>query len=66
MIKDVLTFAADSFWPQISLIVFLICFGAILIWTYAGRKDRFRHDANLPLEDETPRQSGAARDAKGN
>lgn len=51
MIKDVLEFAANSFWPQISLIVFIVCFGAILIWTYSGRKDRFHYDAALPLED---------------
>jgi cbb3-type cytochrome oxidase subunit 3 len=53
MIKDVLEFSANSLWPQISLIIFVICFAAILIWTYRGRKDRFHYDAHLPLNDGT-------------
>jgi cbb3-type cytochrome oxidase subunit 3 len=53
MIKDVLTYAANSIWPQISLIIFVVCFIGILIWALTGKKERFRHESQLPLHDGT-------------
>ena len=53
MIQDVITRSANSLWPQISLILFVLCFVGVLLWTFTGRKDRFRHHATLPLEDSS-------------
>ena len=53
MNQDVITRAADSIWPQVSLIMFVLCFVAVLIWTYRGKKDRFRRQAALPFDDES-------------
>jgi len=53
MIHDVITRAANSLWPIISLIIFVLCFVGVLIWTYRGRKDRFVREAALPLDDAT-------------
>lgn len=50
MIKDVLATAANSFWPQLSLIIFVVCFAGILIWALTGKKDRFKHESELPLD----------------
>jgi len=58
MIQDVITRAANSLWPQISLLIFVLCFVAVLIWTYSGRKDRFREQAALPLNDPTSSENG--------
>ena len=54
MIQDVLTRAANSLWPQISLIIFVLCFLGVIIWTYAGHKHRFQYQAHMPLDDESP------------
>jgi cbb3-type cytochrome oxidase subunit 3 len=51
MIQDVITRAANSVWPLISLLIFVLCFVGVMIWTYSGRKDRFREQAALPLND---------------
>ncbi len=51
MIQDVITRSVDSIWPVISLILFVVCFMGVFIWTYRGRKDRFRREASLPLDD---------------
>ncbi len=53
MIQDVITWSVNSVWPVLSLILFLLCFLAIFFWTYRGRKDRFRREAALPLDDGT-------------
>jgi cbb3-type cytochrome oxidase subunit 3 len=52
MMRDVMQHAGQSVWPMISLIIMFITFGAILVWTYAGRKNRFEVDSRLPLEDD--------------
>lgn len=44
--------AGQTIWPIIALVIMLAAFAAILLWTYAGRKDRFEHDSRLPLEDD--------------
>jgi cbb3-type cytochrome oxidase subunit 3 len=58
MIQDVIARAASSLWPQISLLIFVLCFVGVLIWTYSGRKDRFRKQAALPLNDYMTSENG--------
>ena len=58
MIQDVITRAANSLWPQISLLILVLCFVGVMIWTYSGRKDRFREQAALPLNDHTFSENG--------
>jgi cbb3-type cytochrome oxidase subunit 3 len=53
VIQEMLTRSANSLWPIISLIIFVICFVGVLIWTYRGGKDRFRRERNLPLDDSS-------------
>lgn len=58
MIQDVITRAANSLWPQISLLIFVLCFVGVMLWTYSGRKDRFREQAALPFADHTSSEDG--------
>ena len=51
MIKDVIEFSANSIWPQIGLIVFMVCFIGVVAWTVTGKKKRFEHESMLPLEE---------------
>jgi cbb3-type cytochrome oxidase subunit 3 len=60
MIRDVLTLSANSLWSQISLIIFVLCFVGILIWTIAGRRSRFARQSTLPLEDGVLQQGESA------
>lgn len=53
MIKDVIEFSANSIWPQIGLIIFMVCFIGVAIWTFTGKKKRFEREAMLPLDDST-------------
>jgi len=53
MIKDFITQTANSIYAQIGLILFVLLFAGILIWTYSGKKDRFKHASRLPLDDDT-------------
>ena len=52
MIQDVITRSVNSLWPILGLILFVLCFVGVLVWTYRGRKDRFRREAALPLDDD--------------
>ena len=51
MIRDVIQYIGETTWPQIGLVLFMLLFAGLLVWTLAGRKDRFRHQSRLPLED---------------
>ncbi len=51
MLRDVLEHTANSAWPIISLIIFVVCFLGVVWWTYSGRRDRFQRDSRLPLDD---------------
>jgi cbb3-type cytochrome oxidase subunit 3 len=53
MIADWLT-RVTSYWPRIGLVIFLVFFAAILIWTLRGGKHRFEHISRLPLEEKDP------------
>lgn len=53
MIQDVITRSVNSIWPILSLLLFVVCFMGVFIWTYRGQKDRFRREAALPLDDAT-------------
>ena len=64
MIQDVITRAADSLWSQISLVIFVLCFVGVMIWTYSGRKDRFREQAALPLNDVSSENGMGANDGQ--
>lgn len=55
MISDVLGFAGATLWARVGLIFFLLLFTGIVVWTYRGSRDRFRHQSHLPFdEDQTP------------
>lgn len=52
MIRDVIQSAGQIAWPVIALLIMLIAFIAILVWTFSGKKNRFEGESNLPLQDE--------------
>ena len=52
MIQDIITQTANSIWAQIGLVISVLAFAAILVWTYVGKKDRFKRESRLPLEDD--------------
>jgi cbb3-type cytochrome oxidase subunit 3 len=51
MIRDALEFAHATDWPQVALIIFVVAFMGVLVWTYRGSKTRFDRESRLPLED---------------
>jgi cbb3-type cytochrome oxidase subunit 3 len=53
MIRDILRFAGETSWVQIGLVICLLAFLAIVVFTYMGRKNRYEHERHLPLEDGT-------------
>jgi cbb3-type cytochrome oxidase subunit 3 len=53
MIRDVLQIAGETTWVQIGLILCFLLFIGIVVWTYLGRKNRYEHELNLPLDDGT-------------
>ena len=53
MIKDFITQTSDALFAQIGVVLFFLLFLGIVYWTYRGRKNRFEHERNLPLEDGT-------------
>jgi len=59
MIKDFISQSGNAIFAQIGLVIFVLLFAAILIWTYKGRKDRFDHERHLPLEDGTNEQEAS-------
>lgn len=55
MLKNVISQGNFAIWPQISLVIFLLTFVAILCWVLAGkRKNHYDYMASLTLEEETP------------
>ncbi|MCB9365878.1 MAG: cbb3-type cytochrome c oxidase subunit 3 [Calditrichaeota bacterium] len=52
MIRDVMGNAGEAIWSIVALIIMFVSFAAILFWTFSGRKNRFEHEMNLPLEDD--------------
>ena len=52
--KNVISQGDFAFWPQLSLIIFLVTFIAIIAWAYR-RKARHHYDtmAKLVMEDQT-------------
>ena len=57
MLRDVLTNSGASFWPVVSLVIMLATFAAVLLWTFAGRKNRFENESQLPLRDDDDQES---------
>jgi cbb3-type cytochrome oxidase subunit 3 len=56
MIKDFISQSGNAIFAQIGLVIFVLLFAAILIWTLRGHKNRFDHERNLPLEDDMRKQ----------
>jgi cbb3-type cytochrome oxidase subunit 3 len=56
MIKDIIEHTASSIYAQVGLVIFVLLFSAITIWTYSGRKNRFDRASRLPLEDDAANQ----------
>lgn len=51
MISDVLGFVGATLWARVGLLLFFLLFIAIVIWTYRGGRDRFRHQSHLPFDE---------------
>lgn len=52
MLRDILTNTSLGIWPVVSLIIMFVAFAAVLVWTFAGKKNRFEEESNLPLQDD--------------
>lgn len=50
MIRDMISSAGTVFWPVAALILFVLLFAGIVLWTYSGRRDRFHYMRMLPLQ----------------
>ncbi len=54
-LSDIIGNSGLSIYAQIALVIFVAAFVAILIWLFRpGSTERFRRDAQIPLDDETP------------
>jgi len=53
VIHDILIDIRATIWPIIGLILFLLAFIGIIYWTYRGKRDRFKYESRLPLDDGT-------------
>lgn len=54
-LSDIVGNSGLSIYAQIALVIFVLAFLAILVWLFRpGSKERFRRDAMMPLDDETP------------
>jgi len=51
MIHDLISHEWSTVWAQVGLVIFVVVFAAIVIWTYRGHKDRFKRESELPLDD---------------
>lgn len=60
MIRDLIAHSGDILWPVAALVLFVLLFGGIVVWTYSGRRDRFHYLRMLPLQDELNASSSAA------
>jgi hypothetical protein len=61
MISDVLGFLGATLWARVGLVFFLLLFAGIVIWTYRGGPDRFRHESHLPLDEGSSESSTETR-----
>lgn len=54
-LSDIVGNSGLSIYAQIALVIFVLAFIAIVIWLFRpGAKERFRRDARMPLDDDTP------------
>ena len=51
MIRDILGSGGFPIHAQIGLILFVLLFAAIVFRTLSGRRDRFKYESEMPLED---------------
>jgi cbb3-type cytochrome oxidase subunit 3 len=64
MFKEIFKMESVSLLSHISLIIFVVVFLSLLVWTYARTRREIIHWSNLPLEDgehvspRTPQQEG--------
>ena len=61
-LSEIMSHAGLSRYAEIALVLFLVAFVAIVVWTFRpGARRRMEHDARLPLDDESagePRNGG--------
>ncbi len=54
-LSDIVGHAGLSIYAQVALVIFLAAFVAIIWWVFRpSARARFRRDAMIPLDDETP------------
>lgn len=54
-LSDIIGHAGLSIYAQIALVIFVVVFVAIIVWVFRpGARERFRRDAMMPLDDDTP------------
>ena len=51
MIHDMLVAGGFSIYAQLGLVLFVALFAGIVLWTFAGQRDRFKYQSEMPLED---------------
>ncbi|CAM2067239.1 Cbb3-type cytochrome c oxidase subunit 3 [Sulfidibacter corallicola] len=55
MLKQIISQGNFEFWPQLSLVMFLVTFAGILFWVYRKNSGKHYDDmANMILEDDGP------------
>ncbi len=59
-LRDIMSAAGLTTWPQIALVLFFVAFCAIIVYLFVVRRNRpYDHEASLPLDDDAgppPRQ----------
>ncbi len=55
MLKNIISQGNFAIWPQISLVLFLLCFTGVLIWVYRRNAGKHYDDmANIVFDESGP------------
>jgi cbb3-type cytochrome oxidase subunit 3 len=60
MLQEFLAARGMGIFPAAALLIFLLCFAAVLVHLLTGRRDRYDRMADLPLQDEETGTAEAA------
>lgn len=52
MLKDVVSWLDYSFFDEVALVIFAVCFGAIVVWAMSLRNETTHKYGSIPLTDD--------------
>lgn len=65
MFKEIFKMESVSLLSHISLVIFVVVFVSLLVWTYARTRREIAHWSQLPLDDGEPGSSQNGQEKEG-